>query len=140
MEYKSEIIENDQYNLQVSRYIHLNPVKANMVDQPLEYKWSSYNDYLDADRDKIIDDEKILSYFKNKSRVLYMKYVESIVINLAPGDIQKRGSHFDLGMAIGLLIQSNQILPKDLDLNDFGFIGELSLNGKLKVNTFKVLF
>lgn len=80
--YKSEIIENDQYNLQVSRYIHLNPVKANMVDEPLEYKWSSYNDYLDADRDKIVDDEKILSYFKNKSRVLYMKYVESIDINL----------------------------------------------------------
>lgn len=80
--YKSEIIENDQYNLQVSRYIHLNPVKANMVVEPLEYKWSSYNDYLDPDSDKIIDDEKILSYFKNKSRALYMKYVESLDINL----------------------------------------------------------
>lgn len=55
-----------------------------------------------------------------------------IVINLAPGDIQKRGSHFDLGMAIGLLIQSNQILPTDIDLNSFGFIGELSLNGKIR--------
>ena len=80
--YKSEIIENDRYNLQVSRYIHLNPVKAKMVNEPLEYEWSSYNDYLDADRDKIIDDEKILSYFKDKSRALYMKYVESIGINL----------------------------------------------------------
>lgn len=55
-----------------------------------------------------------------------------IVINLAPSDIKKRGSHFDLGMAIGLLIQSDQILAKDLDLSDFGFIGELSLNGKLR--------
>lgn len=55
-----------------------------------------------------------------------------IVINLAPGDIKKRGSHFDLGMAIGLLIQSNQIVPKDIDLNAFGFIGELSLNGKVR--------
>lgn len=80
--YKSEIIENDQYNLQVSRYIHLNPVKANMVAEPLEYQWSSYNSYLDDDCDKIIDDEKILSYFKNKSRNLYMNYVESIDINL----------------------------------------------------------
>lgn len=82
--YKSEIIENDQYNLQVSRYIHLNPVKANMVNEPLEYKWSSYNAYIDADadNDRIIDDEKILSYFKDKSRALYMKYVESIDINL----------------------------------------------------------
>lgn len=55
-----------------------------------------------------------------------------IVINLAPSDIQKKGSHFDLGMAIGLLIQSKQILAKDLDLNSFGFIGELSLNGKVR--------
>ena len=35
-------------------------------------------------------------------------------------------------MAIGLLIQSNQILPTDIDLNSFGFIGELSLNGKIR--------
>ncbi len=80
--YKSEIIDNDKYNLQVSRYIHLNPVKANMVAEPLEYKWSSYGDYLDEDSDKIINDEKILSYFKDKSRALYVKYVESIDINL----------------------------------------------------------
>ncbi len=80
--YKSEIIDNDKYNLQVSRYIHLNPVKANMVDEPLEYIWSSYNAYLDADSDRIIDDDKILSYFKDKSRALYMSYVENIEINL----------------------------------------------------------
>lgn len=55
-----------------------------------------------------------------------------IVINLAPGDVKKRGSHFDLGMAIGLLLQSNQILPKNIDLNNFGFIGELSLNGNIR--------
>lgn len=53
-----------------------------MVAEPLEYQWSSYNSYLDDDCDKIIDDEKILSYFKNKSRNLYMNYVESIDINL----------------------------------------------------------
>lgn len=80
--YKSEIIENDEYNLQVSRYIHLNPVKANMVYEALEYRWSSYSAYLNADIDSIIDEEKILSYFKNKSRSLYMDYVESIDINL----------------------------------------------------------
>ncbi|NMB28054.1 MAG: YifB family Mg chelatase-like AAA ATPase [Tissierellia bacterium] len=55
-----------------------------------------------------------------------------IVINLAPGDIKKRGSHFDLGMAIGLLLQSKQIVLNDIDINNFGFIGELSLNGHLR--------
>ena len=55
-----------------------------------------------------------------------------IVINLAPGDIKKKGSNFDLGMAIGLLMRSTQFEPKDVDLNNFGFIGELSLNGKIR--------
>lgn len=55
-----------------------------------------------------------------------------IVINLAPGDIKKKGSHFDLSMAIGLLLRSDQILLKDIDLKSFGFIGELSLNGLIR--------
>ncbi|WP_416246473.1 YifB family Mg chelatase-like AAA ATPase [Clostridium sp. HCS.1] len=53
-----------------------------------------------------------------------------VVINLAPGDIKKSGSHFDLGMAIGILIQTLQIQVDEV--NSFGFIGELSLNGELR--------
>lgn len=53
-----------------------------------------------------------------------------IVINLAPSDIKKKGSHFDLAMAIGLLKQSHQINTENLD--EYGFIGELSLNGRLR--------
>ncbi len=53
-----------------------------------------------------------------------------IVINLAPCDIKKSGSHFDLGMALGLLVQSKQISFDDYE--NYGFIGELSLNGELR--------
>ena len=53
-----------------------------------------------------------------------------IVINLSPSDIKKRGSHFDLGMAIALLIQSNQIRVEEIE--NYAFIGELSLNGDLR--------
>lgn len=79
--YKSEIIENDAHNLQTSRYIHLNPVKASMVEYPLEYKYSSYDIYMGYRESDIISDEKILSYFKDSSRKLYKKYVESKLIN-----------------------------------------------------------
>ena len=50
-------------------------------------------------------------------------------INLSPAWIRKRGSHFDLGMAIGILISSGQI-RKDTPEN-MAFLGELSLDGKL---------
>lgn len=75
--YNSELIENDAYNLQTSRYIHLNPVSAAMVETPIEYKWSSYDAYMGKRESKIITDEKILSYFKDGSRKLYKDYVES---------------------------------------------------------------
>lgn len=79
--YRSELIESDAYNLQTSRYIHLNPVKASMVDVPLEYKWSSYGVYMGQVKNEIVTDEKILSYFKDNSRQLYKNYVESKLIN-----------------------------------------------------------
>lgn len=53
-----------------------------------------------------------------------------ILINLAPGNIKKSGTHFDLPMAIGLLIQSKQVIIEEI--NSFGLIGELSLNGELR--------
>ncbi len=40
--YVSCLIEDDRYFLEVSRYIHLNPVKARMVREPLDYQYSSY--------------------------------------------------------------------------------------------------
>lgn len=44
--YKAILIESDQYLLQVSRYIHLNPVEAKLSDNPVDYKWSSYRAYI----------------------------------------------------------------------------------------------
>ncbi|KZX01582.1 transposase [Pseudoalteromonas luteoviolacea] len=40
--YKSTLVETDNYFLLVSRYIELNPVRANMVSHPADYTWSSY--------------------------------------------------------------------------------------------------
>jgi len=79
--YRSEIIENDAYNLQTSRYIHRNPVEAAMVQMPVEYKWSSYDIYMGERQSEIVTDEKILGYFKESSRHLYKKYVELKLAN-----------------------------------------------------------
>jgi magnesium chelatase family protein len=52
-----------------------------------------------------------------------------IIVNLAPADILKEGSHFDLPIAIGLLI-SMGVLPQD-EVDNFVALGELSLDGAL---------
>lgn len=41
--YKSTLVDSEAYLLLVSRYIELNPVRANMVEHPAEYPWSSYH-------------------------------------------------------------------------------------------------
>ncbi len=51
-------------------------------------------------------------------------------INLAPADVKKEGPHFDLGIAVGILSASEQILTKKY--KEFVFLGELSLDGSVK--------
>ncbi|WKY46965.1 magnesium chelatase domain-containing protein [Eubacteriaceae bacterium ES3] len=55
---------------------------------------------------------------------------KKVVINLAPSDMKKSGSHFDLAIALGILIETKQI--SILRPNPFALIGELSLNSKLR--------
>ncbi len=53
-----------------------------------------------------------------------------ITINLAPADVRKIGSLLDLPIALGILMESNQICRKGMD--DYIVFGELSLFGELK--------
>jgi REP element-mobilizing transposase RayT len=48
--FRGHLIENEGYFLEVSRYIHLNPVRAKMVVRPEQYPWSSYPGYAEARR------------------------------------------------------------------------------------------
>ncbi|MES2651323.1 MAG: YifB family Mg chelatase-like AAA ATPase [Bacteroidota bacterium] len=55
---------------------------------------------------------------------------QRILVNLAPADIRKEGSAYDLPIAIGILAASGQINPIELD--QYLIMGELSLNGDLQ--------
>jgi putative transposase len=47
--YKAILVDSDQYLLQVSRYIHLNPVVAELCENPADYKWSSFRAYVNPE-------------------------------------------------------------------------------------------
>lgn len=55
---------------------------------------------------------------------------KKIVVNLAPSDLKKSGSHYDLPIALGMLIETEQCIVSRKE--DFAYIGELSLNAKLR--------
>src|SRR5713226_6440146 len=55
---------------------------------------------------------------------------QSVTINLAPADLRKEGSAFDLSMALGILGCQGSFFGKRLD--EFVFLGELSLDGGVR--------
>jgi magnesium chelatase family protein len=74
------------------------------------------------------------SLHRIESSIKCMKYEmprTRIVINLAPADLRKSGTAFDLPMAIGILAASEQIFPHNA-FDDFIMMGELSLDGELR--------
>lgn len=70
--------------------------------------------------------ERVRSAIKNSG----FKFPENrITLNLAPADVKKEGTGFDLGVAIGILIANYDVSPKNM--GEFMFIGELGLDGSL---------
>ena len=76
--YKTILCEKDSYLLELSAYIHLNPARAGLVQDPLEYRWTSYPSYLGMEKKGIVDVEPILAQFsieKGKAADAYEKFV-----------------------------------------------------------------
>ena len=66
--FKSEVIEDQRYLLAVIRYIHNNPVKAGLVENPSNYPWSSFRGYLQPQGPGCLDTNFVLDIFsENRS-------------------------------------------------------------------------
>ena len=74
--------------------------------------------------------ERVNSALKNSDIKPPNKENRKITVNLAPADIKKAGSQYDLAIAIGYALTTEQIRP--FDTKDKVFVGELALNGELR--------
>lgn len=70
--FKSVLIETDEQLLHLTRYIHLNPVTAYLVEKPENWKFSSYLEYLNQVNEKICEYEEMIELVGEK----YKKFVE----------------------------------------------------------------
>ena len=71
--------------------------------------------------------ERVRSAIKNSSFSFPQK---KVVVNLAPADIRKEGTNFDLPIAVGILIEEGVI--EEENVSGMAFLGELSLDGTLR--------
>ena len=79
--FKIKHIPDDSSVLQVCRYIHINPVVANLVQKPEEWRFSDYRQYVEAndlERPSFTNTHLLLSYFDGK-RQRYKEFVESSI-------------------------------------------------------------
>ena len=73
--FKAILVDAGGYLKHVSRYIHLNPVRANMVSTPAEYSWSSYRAFTGAKKPPaFLDTGWLLSNFGKTPKVAKRKY------------------------------------------------------------------
>ncbi len=81
--YKAILVDADEYAKELSRYIHMNPVRAKIVDVPEKYRWSSYDFYIGKDKPpEWLTRDFILGYFSEnpvEGQKKYRKYVNAIV-------------------------------------------------------------
>jgi len=73
--YKAILVEFDEYAMELTRYIHLNPVRVGMVTRPEEYRWSSYKNYIgQTTAPTWLKIETTLDYFGKKKKEAMYKY------------------------------------------------------------------
>lgn len=86
--FKAVLVENESHALELTRYVHLNAVRAEIVQRPEQYAWSSYRDYLGLRKaPPWLDCESVLGELgkdRSRARSAYRRFVEA-GLSEAPG-------------------------------------------------------
>jgi putative transposase len=77
--YKAILVDKDTYAKELSRYIHLNPVRAHMAKIPGDYQWTSYNAYIgESAAPDWLQRDFILAYFGKQTGTAQKRYREFV--------------------------------------------------------------
>jgi len=96
--YKSIVADKDNYFQHLSRYMHLNPVRAKIVERPEDYAWSSYNGYNSKNGDGYIDKDRIKDAL-DMNEAEYRRFVSDGVETGESNPFKKIYAGFILGNA-----------------------------------------
>lgn len=99
--YKALLVEKNEYLLELTRYIHLNPVRARIVKSPEQFKYSSYCHYMGLEKSNIINPDFLLDQFNSKDKrkaiLQYRDFVEEGITNNVKNPFNDLRSGFILG-------------------------------------------
>lgn len=79
--FKSKLIQKDTYFFELSRYIHCNPAKAGLIEDPRTYPYSSLHEYEDSTSNNIIQKDKVEKLLAMTDRSI-RSYIEFVLAGL----------------------------------------------------------
>jgi len=121
--YRARLVDADRYLLALVRYIHLNPVRARLVNDPRDYRWSSHRAYLGAPYPHWLRPETVLRVLGPSADAARKAYRR--LMNGAPDDAERdaiaatarpgraRRAEPDQSMQMGVRIERGD--PRSLD-------------------------
>jgi REP element-mobilizing transposase RayT len=112
--YKALLIDGDSYFVELVRYIHCNPVRAGLAENPNEYQWSSHNAYLGKSSIPWLTVDLVLSQFadqKNRAGKLYDDFIQA-------GITEPHRHEFHRGTFDGRILGDENFSEKALALAD----------------------
>ena len=99
--FKSYLVDADEYLVTLSRYIHLNPVRARIVKKPGEYAWSSYKAYVEGQSVyEWLAMDQVLEVFGSRKKTAQRKYRE-FVEDIALDEVENPNKAAIAGFIIG---------------------------------------
>ena len=76
--YRAFLCSDDRYLIAASVYIHLNPYKANLVNDPMDYKWSSISAYYSLPTRTFLDYKYVLNILSNNIKKASLSYMDIV--------------------------------------------------------------
>ncbi len=99
--YKASLVQEEDYLLTCMRYIELNPVRANMVRHPREYRWSSYRANGEGREDALITPNALYQALGRTAGVRREAYRSLFKAHLGLDDVKEIRAAWQTGTPLG---------------------------------------
>jgi putative transposase len=118
--YKAILVDKESYLVELSRYVHLNPVRARVVKRPEEYRWSSYPGFINKSKARDwIEYGWVLGRFGEDTTIARKRYRVYVHGEVTESPLKKVYGQVILG-GDSFLAQARRIIKGDLSTEIIG--------------------
>lgn len=109
--YKAILVDRDSYVVELSRYIHLNPVKAKIVALPSNYRWSSYKSYIGKRQEEWVKTDFVLKIFSREKAIAQKRYGRFVLQGI-DGKVKDPLKEIVGGMVLGKRSYADELIQR----------------------------